>query len=184
MLWGLVTRRDGARDAYFPAIEKRTGKKMAHWHKVMKSLKDLKYADQMASLVDEHGFSRAHANALVLWTRGSTSARRVDTPEAYFAALPEPHQATARQIFRVIMAKHRDLELVIAWNQPMLKRGSQYVFGLSASTKHLTIAPWDVALLDALRPSLTAFTVNKKTIQVPSDWKVDRQMLLALIPPK
>lgn len=172
---------DSGRDAFFPAIEKRTGKKMAHWHKVMKGITDLKYADQMACLVDEHGFSRAHANALVLWTRGSTSSRRVDTPEAYFAGLPEPQQSTAREILRVIMTKHRDLELVIAWNQPMLKRGKDYVFGLSASKNHLTLAPWDVAQLDAVRPSLVGYTVNTKTFQVPSDWKIDRKLLLALV---
>lgn len=176
-----MARDDSRRDAYFPAIEKRTGKKMSHWHTVMRGIKNLKYADQMACLIDEHGFSRAHANALVLWTRGSTSSRRVDTPEAYLAALPEPQQSTAREIFRVIMSTHRDLELVIAWNQPMLKRGKNYVFGLSASKNHLTLAPWDVALLDAVRPSLAGYTVNKKTIQVPSDWKVDRKLLLALV---
>ena len=154
---------------------------MSHWHRVMKGITDLKYAEQMSSLIDEHGFSRAHANALVLWTRGSTSSRRVDTPEAYLSALPEPQQSTAREIFRVIMAKHSDLELVIAWNQPMLKRGKNYIFGLSASKNHLTLAPWDVALLDAVRPSLVGYTVNKKTFQVPSDWKIDRKLLLALV---
>lgn len=147
----------------------------------MTRIKGDSYAEQMACLVDEHGFTRAHANALVLWTRGSTSSRRVASPEDYFVTLPEPQQTTAREIFRVIMAKHPDLELVIAWNQPMLKRGKEYVFGLSASAKHLTIAPWDVALLDALRPSLSAYKVNKKTFQVPSDWKVDRKLLLALV---
>lgn len=170
-----------SRDAYFSAIEKRTGKPMSHWHTVMKGLKDKKYADQMACLIDEHGFSRAHANALVLWTRGSMSSRHVDSPEAFFAALPEPQQSTAREIFRVIMSAHRDLELVIAWNQPMLKRGKEYVFGLSASKNHLTLAPWDMALLDAVRPSLGEYTVNKKTFQVPSDWKIDRKLLLALV---
>lgn len=177
----LVAGGDSHRDSYFPAIEKRTGKPMSHWHKVMKGIKELPYAEQMSCLIDEHGFSRAHANALVLWTRGSTSSRRVDTPETYFAALPEPQQSTAREIFRVIMAKHRDLELVIAWNQPMLKRGKDYVFGLSASKNHLTLAPWEVALLDAVRARLAGYTVNKKTFQVPSDWKIDRQLLLALV---
>lgn len=173
--------RNERRDAVFPAIEERTGKPMSHWHKVMTRIKDLKYADQMACLVDEHRFTRAHANALVLWTRGSTSSQRVESPEAFFSALPEPQQRTAREIFRVIMTEHRDLELVIAWNQPMLKRGRAYVFGLSAAKNHLTIAPWDVALLDAVRGSLTEYTVNKKTIQVPSDWNVDRTLLLALV---
>ena len=156
---------------------------MSHWHSVMARLAGQSYAEQMAHLVNEHGFAKAHANALVLWTRGSTSSRRVETPEAYFAALPAPQQSTAREIFRVIMAARHDLELVIAWNQPMLKRGKNYVFGLSAAKNHLTLAPWDVSLLDALRPSLTGYVVNKKTLQVPSDWKIDRKLLLALVTP-
>lgn len=176
-----MTTERAQRDSYFPAIEKRTGKSMVHWHKVMKGIKDMTYADQMSCLIDQHGFSRVHANALVLWTRGSTSSRRVGTPEEYLAALPEPHQSTAREIFRVIMSKHRDLELVVAWNQPMLRRGKDYVFGLSASTNHLTLAPWDVTLLDAVRPRLVGYTVNKKTLRVPSDWKVDRTLVLALV---
>ena len=36
-----------------------------------------------------------------------------------------------------------DLDLVIAWNQPMLKQGKDYVFGLSASKAHLLIAPYE-----------------------------------------
>jgi uncharacterized protein YdhG (YjbR/CyaY superfamily) len=171
-----------SRDSYFPLIEKRTGKPMAHWHTVMGRIKQLSYDEQMSCLVDEHGFARAHANALILWTRGSKSSQRVDTPEAYFAALPEPQRTTARSIFEVIQKKHRDLELVIAWNQPMLRRGKDYVFGLSAAKNHLTIAPWDQSLLEAARPMLGGYTVNKKTIQVPSDWKIDRKLLLALVP--
>ena len=171
-----------SRDAYFPLIEKRTGKPMAHWHRVMARIRQLTYEQQMACLIDEHGFARAHANALVLWTRGSTSSTRVGSPEAFFAALPEPQQTTARGIFEVIQKKHRDLELVIAWNQPMLRRGEDYVFGLSAAKNHLTIAPWDAGLLEAARPMLTGYTVNKKTIQVPSDWTIDRKLLLALVP--
>lgn len=170
------------RDAYFPLIEKRTGKPMAHWHKVMARITKLTYEQQMSCLIDEHGFARAHANALVLWTRGSTSSTRVDSPESYFASLPEPQQTTARSIFEVIQKKHRDLELVIAWNQPMLKRGKAYVFGLSAAKSHLLLAPWDQQLLEAARPMLAGYTVNKKTIQVPSDWKIDRKLLLALVP--
>ncbi|NDA58106.1 MAG: DUF4287 domain-containing protein, partial [Actinobacteria bacterium] len=38
---------------------------MRYWHSVMKDIVDLKYPQQIAYLKEEHGFSQAHANALV-----------------------------------------------------------------------------------------------------------------------
>lgn len=154
---------------------------MSHWHQLMRDLKDLKYDEQMARLMNEYGFPRAHANALVLWTRGSKSSQRFDSHEAYFASLPEAQAATARRIFSAVQARHPDLEPVIAWNQPMLKSGRAYVFGLSASKNHLTIAPFDPAAIDAVRPLLEGYVVNKKTVRIPSDWDVDEGLLDAMI---
>jgi len=94
-----VAGNDKSRESHFPAIEKKYGKPMAHWHRVMATLEGKKYADQIAVLRGEHGFSQAHANALVMYSRGSTSARRVDTPDAYFDALPSEQAATMRSIF-------------------------------------------------------------------------------------
>jgi len=173
--------KSGDRSAHFPAIEKKHGKPVAFWLKELKSLGDAKYADQISFLRERHGFSQAHANAVVMYARGSTTTRRVDTPEAFFRALGGERETTARAIFAAIAEKFPRLEAVIAWNQPMLKSGKDYVFGLSAAKNHLLLAPWDQKLLQAARPMLTGYTVNKKTIQVPSDWKIDRKLLLALL---
>ena len=59
------------RASHFPAIEKRYGKPMSYWFTQMKKVKGKKYPEQMAFLQEEHGFSRAHANALVQYSRGS-----------------------------------------------------------------------------------------------------------------
>jgi uncharacterized protein YdhG (YjbR/CyaY superfamily) len=50
--------------------------------------------------------------------------------------------------------KYPDLELVIAWNQPMLKSGKHYVFGVSVATKHITIAAMGEDLIDEFRDRL------------------------------
>ena len=71
--------KDPSREAHFPAIEKRYGEKMAYWFKVMKEVKGLKYPEQIAHLRENYGFSQAHANALVMYSRGSTSSKRHDT---------------------------------------------------------------------------------------------------------
>ncbi len=74
-------------------------------------------------------------------------------------------------------------DIVIAWDQPMLKSGSRYVFGASVSAKHILVAPWDADLLVALAPRLVGYTVNKKTIRVPLDWAVDGDLLRDLVGP-
>ena len=68
-------------------------------------------------------------------------------------------------------------EIVIAWNQPMLKVDGEYVFGLSVAKNHITIAPWGEGVIDKFLPKLKDYEVNKKTIKVPVDWKVDTKLL-------
>jgi uncharacterized protein len=137
----------------------------------------------MAYLQEDHGFSRTHANALVQYCRGSTSSRRFSTHEQYFAGHPEEAQGTARAIFAAIRAEHTELEPVIAWNQPMLKSGPHYVFGLSILTRYILMAPHGTTVLEQFRPRLEAagFVLNKKTIQVPFGWDVDADLLCDMV---
>jgi uncharacterized protein YdhG (YjbR/CyaY superfamily) len=169
------------RESHFPAIEKRYGEPMSYWFTQMKKVTGKKYPEQMAFLQENYGFSRAHANALVMFTRGSTSSRRHEKPKDYFATLDMEKARTIKKIFRIIQAKYPRLELVIAWNQPMLKDKERYVFGCSASKNHITIAPWDPKVLKKVAPMLEGYVVNKKTIRVPSDWKVDEKLLIAMV---
>jgi uncharacterized protein YdhG (YjbR/CyaY superfamily) len=88
---------------------------------------------------------------------------------------------TVRAIFSTIQKKYPKLELVIAWNQPMLKLGDDYVFGLSTHTQHILIAPWGEAGLALVAAGIDCYKTNKKTIQVPTDWKVDAKLLNSLV---
>ena len=169
------------RASHFPAIEKRYGKPMSYWFAQMKKVKGEKYADQMAFLQEQHGFSRAHANALVLYLKGSTRARRYDTFDEYLATLDETKAKTIRSIFATLTAKFKKAEVVIAWNQPMLKQDSRYLFGASAQKAHILIAPFNADIIDELRPRLEGYEVNKKTIRVPVDWKIDKKLLTDMV---
>ena len=170
----------GDRAALFPAIEKKHGKPITHWLKQVEKLGDAKYADQLDLLMSKHGFSRAHANAVVMYSRGSTSTRKFDDPESCLTALGGEREATARAVLRAISKKFPELELVVAWNQPMFKIGKHYVFGLSAATNHLTIAPWG-GISDDVRSRLKGLVANKKTVQVPIGWKPDVGLLTAMV---
>lgn len=165
------------RASYFPAIEKKHGQPMSYWFDQMEQISDRTYPEQIAFLRENHGFSQAHANALVLYSRGSTSAHRVHTLDEYLEPFDETKRATVHAIFAAITSTYPRMETVIAWNQPMLKFEGQYVFGVSVLTNHILIAPWGKDVLEQFRPRLAGYKVNKKTIQVPVDWQPDTALL-------
>jgi uncharacterized protein YdhG (YjbR/CyaY superfamily) len=164
------------RASYFPAIEKKYGQPMSYWFDQMEQISDRKYPEQIAFLKENHGFSQAHANALVMYSRGSKSAHRVSTFDEYLAPFDATTQKTVRAMFKAITSKYPKSEIVIAWNQPMLRLDGQYIFGVMVQSKYILMAPWG-GVLDQFRPRLTDYKVNKKTIQVPLDWKPDTKLL-------
>lgn len=176
-----VVKDKHLRESHFPAIEKRYGEPMSHWFSLMKRLQGKKYPEQIAYLRENFGFSQAHANALVMYSRGSKSSKRYGTPTEYFKSLNPQQAKTMRRIFRIIRLKYPRLKLVIAWNQPVLRDGERYIFGCSASKNHLLIAPWDRKIIREIAPLLGELKANQKTIRVPIDWKVDDRLLLTII---
>ncbi|CAB4337618.1 unannotated protein [freshwater metagenome] len=176
-----MTVKDSSREAHFPAIEKKYGEKMKFWFSVMAKLEGKKYPEQIAHLRENFGFSQAHANALVMYSRGSMSAKRFTTPAEYFKSITPQQAKTVRAIMQAIQTKFPKLELVIAWNQPMLRDGDRYVFGISATKGYLLIAPWSRDVLEEFRPKLEGYKVNKKTIQIPSDWQIDTKLLHQIV---
>ena len=86
-----------------------------------------------------------------------------------------------KAIFSAITKKFPDLKLVIAWNQPMLTFGKHYVFGLSVSKNHISIAPWSNDVIEKFTPKLKNYNVTKNRIAVPNDWGVDKKLLQAMV---
>ncbi len=105
---------DGDREKFFPAIEKKYGEKMAYWFAIMKKLDGKKYPEQIAYLRENYGFSQAHANALVMYSRGSTSSKRFATPSEYFKSIDPKQAKKVREIIKAITTKYPELELVVA----------------------------------------------------------------------
>lgn len=171
---------NGDRSKFFPAIEKKHGEKITYWINRLKELETNKYPEQIAYLKEDHGFSQAHANALVMYVRGSSTSKKFDSPATYFKGLDPKTAKTIRTIFSAVTSKHKNLELVMAWNQPMLRVGNQYVLGVSVSKNHLTLNPFSADALEQHAKKLSAYQVNKKTFIVPLDWKVDASLLNSL----
>lgn len=154
---------------------------MSYWFERMEERKDLKYPEQMAYLQEEHGFSRAHANALVLYCKGNTSSKRFDTIDQYLAPCDPVAAETVRAIFSVIEKKYPKSQVVIAWNQPMARLDGKYLFGVNVLKKYLLISPLSGDIIADFEARLEGYVVNKKTIQVPLDWKVDAKLIRDMV---
>ncbi|MBS0427026.1 MAG: DUF4287 domain-containing protein [Proteobacteria bacterium] len=53
--------------SYFPSIEKKYGKPIAHWMQALEQAGPLKHMELVAHLKTAHQLGHGHANALVAW---------------------------------------------------------------------------------------------------------------------
>ena len=173
--------RSPERSSFFPAIEKKHGKPASHWLKLLAPLRERTYVDQMALLQGRYGFSRTHANALVMYFRGSKSSRRFSTLAEYVAKHPDERGATITKMFFAARKANRDANVVIAWNQPMLKVGDTYVFGVSAMKTYLLLGIFDDDVRKQMATRFKDYEQNKKTVRLPADWKVDAKLLEEIV---
>jgi uncharacterized protein YdhG (YjbR/CyaY superfamily) len=176
-----VPAKDPSREAHFPLIEKKYGEPMKYWFKVMEKIKDQKYPEQIAHLRENYGFSQNHANALVMYSRGSKTTRKYETPSEYYKSIDPVQAKTLRKVFRILGAKFPELETVIAWNQPMMRIDTKYVFGASVAKNHILIAPFNAEVLKKMAKDLSGYKVNKKTVAVPNDWAVDEKLIIKMV---
>ena len=169
------------RKSSFPVIEKRYGEEMEYWFKLLTNLDTFEYKVLSAYLMENFGFSAAHANTVVMYFKGSTSTQKYASFPEYYQSIDPLQVKTLKLIFSSILSKFPNLEKVIAWNQPMLKFKGEYILGVSVANNFITIAPWNVGVLDKYRPLLKDYKVTKKTFSVPNDWMVDKELLQGMV---
>lgn len=175
---------DGDRTRHWPAIEARYGRPISDWLDLIAERGDQRYPEQISLLREDHGFSQAHANAVIMYARGSTSAKRFATLDAYLASAEPTGAATVRRIFDGLVDRHVGSAVEIAWNQPFLIIDGRRVFSVGVLPHHLLAAPWSVEVLDAFRERLElghGLVVNRKTFRLPLDWEVDEGLLDAIV---
>ncbi len=169
------------RSSYFPAIEKKYEQPMSFWFDQMAEISERKYPEQITYLRENFGFTQAHANALVLYSRGSTSSVKYENVDQYLAQFDETKQETVRSIFAAMTEKYPAMQVVIAWNHPFGKIADRFIIGVSVHQKHILLGPWETKVLTDLASELTPYVVNKKTFKVPVDWKVDTLLMRKIV---
>ncbi len=123
---------------------------MSDWFDQMEEISDRKYPEQIAYLRENSGFTQAHANALVLWPRGSTTSHKYDNIDGYLKQFDATKQETVRAIFKAMTGKYRKMEVVIAWNHPFGKIDDRYIIGVSVHQNHILLSPTHTEVLTEL----------------------------------
>ena len=174
---------DGDRTRHWPAIERRYGRPIAHWLDLMSEHAEARYPEQIALLREDHGFSQAHANAVVMYARGSTTSSRVTDLDTFLAGKDPVGAATARAMLEGLAARHPGTSITFAWNQPFVTLDTRRLFSVSVMKGHLLAAPWSSEVLERFRAELEArgLTVNRKTFRLPADWEIDEALLDAMV---
>ena len=90
----------GLREKHFPSIEKKYGHPIAYWLKLIKEISEQKYPEQVAFLRENHGFSQAHANAVVMFIKGSKSSSRFNSTNDYFQSIDPKQAKTIKSIIK------------------------------------------------------------------------------------
>ncbi len=127
---------------------------MSDWFDQMKEISDRKYPEQIAYLWENYGFTQAHANALVLYSRGSTTSRRYNNMDGYLKQFDDTKQETVRSFFKAMTGKYRKMEVVIAWNHPFGKIGDRYIMGVCVHQNHILLGPTHTQVLTELATGL------------------------------
>jgi len=66
----------------------------------------------------------------------------IKTLDEYLATIPNDDNRTRMvQVLNWVAQHYPELELRIAWNQPMFTHHGTYIIGFSAASKHMAMAP-------------------------------------------
>ncbi len=142
------------RSSYFLAIKKKYEQPMSYWFDQMKEISDRKYPEQIAYLRENYGFTQAHANPLVPYSRGSTTSRRYNNMDEYLKQFDDTKQETVRSFFKAMTGKYRKMEVVTAWNHPFGKIGDRYIIGVPVHQNHILLGPTHTQVLTEIATGL------------------------------
>ena len=106
---------------------------------------------------------------------------RFETVDDYLESLDEEKARTLRSVLDGIQRDFPSAQPKIAWNVPQVQIDGKYVFGVSASKNHLSLAPWSEAVMSDFADRLAGYETTKGLIRVPVDWNVDHELIRDMI---
>ena len=106
---------------------------------------------------------------------------RFETVDDYLLSLDEEKARTLRSVLDGIQRDFPSAQPKLAWNVPQVQIDGKYVFGVSASKNHLSLAPWSEAVMADFADRLAGYETTKGLIRVPINWDVDHELVRDMI---
>ncbi len=98
---------------------------------------------------------------------------KYDSIADYFASLPADQSQHITSLVNFVAQSYPQLELVIAWNQPMFKLDGKYLLGFMPTKKHTNLLTVSDTAITQLAPELATFKHGTRSISLPFDWVID-----------
>jgi uncharacterized protein YdhG (YjbR/CyaY superfamily) len=80
-----------------------------------------------------------------------------------------------------VAANYPDLELLLAWNQPMFRLGKKYLIGFMPTKKHINLLTISDDAIDHLSTELKGYRHGTRSISLPFDWEIDEELIAKVI---
>ncbi|MBP1046128.1 DUF1801 domain-containing protein [Enterococcus sp. BWM-S5] len=107
----------------------------------------------------------------------------METVKEFFDKIEDPQQhRKMTEVFEKVHAAFPDLEVKIAWNQPMFTTHGTFIIAFSTAKKHMSVAP-EKAAIEHFSEEITkaGYKMTKELIQIPWDMPVDFELLQRII---
>lgn len=97
--------------------------------------------------------------------------------DEFYASLPTDQEQAIRRFVDHVAASHPELELVLAWNQPMFKLGKAYVIGFMPTQKHINLLTISDDAITHFADAIAGYRHGTRSISLPFDWVIESQLV-------
>ncbi|MEY4457915.1 MAG: hypothetical protein RIS25_508 [Actinomycetota bacterium] len=97
--------------------------------------------------------------------------------DEFYASLPADQEEAIRRFVHHVADAHPELELVLAWNQPMFKLGKKYVIGFMPTKHHINLLTVSDDAVTHFADAIAGYRHGTRSISLPFDWVIDGRLV-------
>lgn len=99
----------------------------------------------------------------------------------FYSSLPDDQRVATKRLVDFVAERNPELELVLAWNQPMFKSGKKYLIGFMPTKKHINLLTISVDAITHLANELRNYRHGTRSVSLPFDWQIDEKLIYKVI---
>jgi uncharacterized protein YdhG (YjbR/CyaY superfamily) len=97
--------------------------------------------------------------------------------EELYVSLPDDQRLAMQNLVLKTAQAFPNLELVLAWNQPMFKLADKYILGFMPTKKHINLLTVSDTAITKLGDDLVGYRHGTRSISLPFDWEFEKSLL-------